>query len=210
MKNFKLITKLLLIASFIFIYSCDSESELNTDSIDNSSMGKGALKSQYDTNMLGKNAELDDPRDCCGGMIKEHIAYENLSFPNITNSFNQMYDIRDNILSKGEGSLGQIYIDAYYELSTMIKNEDINLNEIAKVSSIIPDLINVYNKMKKPNYNGVIIDDNLKNEVLQLLDVYKGKRLGDNRYQNILSAIKLDVQTLTNRDKVQIDNFLAQ
>lgn len=113
-------------------------------------------------------------------------------------------------MSKGQGTVGQIYIDAYYELSTMVKNEEVTLDELVKVSSLLPDIFEVYQKMNDSNHSGVIINDNLKVEITELLNTYKLKRTDDDRYQNLITAISKDIETLSNRDKPQINGFLSQ
>ena len=210
-KSLVIISSILLVGAITFAACSEGNEDLSI--VDNSPMGVSALSKMYSPNSSGKSGRdvaLEDPRDCCGGVLMAHIDDENLSFPVITDSFNELYDFRDNVLSKGEGTVGEIYVDAYYELSTMIKNEEVTLDELIKVSSLLPDIFEVYEKMNDPNHTGVIINDNLKAEITGLLNTYKLKRTDDNRYQNLIAAISQDVETSSNRDKPQIDGFLSQ
>lgn len=210
-KSLVIISSILFAGAIIFAACSEGNEDLNI--VDNSPLGVSALSKMYLSNSSGKSSRdvaLEDPRDCCGGVLAAHIDNENLSFPVITDSFDELYDFRDNVLSKGQGTVGQIYIDAYYELSTMIKNEEVTLDELIKVSSLLPEIFEVYEKMNDPNHIGVIINDNLKAEITELLDTYKLKRTNDDRYQGLITAISQDVETLSNRDKPQIDGFLSQ
>jgi len=188
----------------IFLFVSCSEHNNEISSFD----GNSSLKIASIDNLINinENKLQGDPRDCCGSILQDHIDQKNLTFPEISNSDTGLYAIRDNVLSKG--IRGQKYIKAYYELSSKVKNEPIKYIELTQLSSLLPGIFDAYNKFNNPNYNGVIVNTQLRDKAVNYLRLYKSKRIADKRYQDLLTALIDDIRLLANKNKGQVKQFL--
>lgn len=105
--------------------------------------------------------------------------------------------------------MGDKYIEAYYEISEILKNDqNFSVAELTDIITILPKLTSQYQKWNDVNYDGVIIDEELKNDIISIANTYKLKRAFDNRYQVLIDAIIKDIEAVTNKNKSEIKIFL--
>ena len=117
------------------------------------------------------------------------------------------YDVRDNNLSGH--STGELYINAYYYLSSNLKNEPVTMEEITKYFDILPVVTSIKGKLNDSNFNGAVITESERDKLISLVNFYKTKKVSDSNYQALLNSIIEDITSLTNRNSTQIKEFLA-
>ena len=125
----------------------------------------------------------------------------------ILSSFGMFYDVRDNNLSGH--STGELYINAYYYLSSNLKNEPVTMEEITKYFDILPVVTSIKGKLNDSNFNGAVITESERDKLISLVNFYKTKKVSDSNYQALLNSIIEDITSLTNRNSTQIKEFLA-
>ena len=136
----------------------------------------------------------------------DYMNNQNLSFPKIVDAENDLYSLRDNELLSGE--TGILYINAFYEISNLLEDKNFNINELSTLSSILPKLRTSYNNLKDVNYKGVIIDQNLLDDIIDVMDLYRTKpSQDDTRYKGLIDAIEDDITVLLNRDRKQVLDY---
>lgn len=146
------------------------------------------------------------PQDCRINVLSIFGGIKELDKAEILSSFDMFYDIRDSNLK--ETTTGELYISAYYYLSTKLKEKSVTLEEISKFVNILPVVSTIKNKLDDHNFSGIVITSNDKNKLVDLVEYYKAKKSSDAFFRSILNSIIEDINTLSNRDSQQIKDFL--
>ena len=207
----------------IFVFACTTDSHKQVE-IDNSLIASSKLKKIINGNLTSKNlirkeietaarTEVDTPggpQDCSGGDSK--IAAYNFNLHTEANMINVFLDdmriLRDGYLVTGE--TGLIYKDTYYYISTVLKDKEITVSDILKLVDIVPTVTAIYNKMSDNNFQGIVINNQDKIAIMDFINHHRTKLSGNRFHLDILDAIEQDVQNLTNRNSLQITDFLSK
>ena len=147
------------------------------------------------------------PTDCRINVLSLFTNIKELDKEKILSSFGMFYDVRDNNLSGH--STGELYINAYYYLSSNLKNEPVTMEEITKYFDILPVVTSIKGKLNDSNFNGAVITESERDKLISLVNFYKTKKVSDSNYQALLNSIIEDITSLTNRNSTQIKEFLA-
>ena len=147
------------------------------------------------------------PTDCRINLLSLFTNIKELDKEKILSSFGMFYDVRDNNLSGH--STGELYINAYYYLSSNLKNEPVTMEEITKYFDILPVVTSIKGKLNDSNFNGAVITESERDKLISLVNFYKTKKVSDSNYQALLNSIIEDITSLTNRNSTQIKEFLA-
>ena len=147
------------------------------------------------------------PTDCRINVLYLFTNIKELDKEKILSSFGMFYDVRDNNLSGH--STGELYINAYYYLSSNLKNEPVTMEEITKYFDILPVVTSIKGKLNDSNFNGAVITESERDKLISLVNFYKTKKVSDSNYQALLNSIIEDITSLTNRNSTQIKEFLA-
>lgn len=200
----------------------EGEKDLETI-IDTSPLEKGAIDNLYSHNK-GDSSNTSSKKtliaiDATGTLYvppttlcrfdgnKEFMNATNLFFSEINDSESEIYNLRDNELFNGER--GMLYINAYYEISNLLEDGNYDLSELTKLTTALPNMIQKYNDLKDPNYTGVIVNQELIDDVTEIANFYKTKGTSDNtRYQSLIDAVVADLNSLKNKDRNQVLEFL--
>ena len=140
-------------------------------------------------------------------LSSRHVKIKESDKDEILSSFGIFYDIRDNNLIGN--STGELYINAYYYLSSNLKNEPVTIEEITKYFEILPVIMSIKGKLNDNNFKGIVITESERDELINLVNYYKAKKVSDSNYQEILNSIIEDIASITNRNSSQIKEFLA-
>jgi hypothetical protein len=211
------------------IFACNSENvdkeENLTDLIDKSPISKSKLNDYYNKSKSQKSAvnEIIDagdgvnivgtrvytpPTTVCrfAGNIN-YMSSQNLVFTSISQTENVIYSLRDKELLTGNTGLS--YIKAFYEISKLQEDKNFSLKELELLSSILPKIADSYKKLNDVNYNGIIIDNQLKSEITSVINFYKTLPSKDQmRYTSLINAVEEDLENIDNRNREQILYFL--
>lgn len=147
------------------------------------------------------------PTDCRINLLGYFSKIKDLDKEKIRNSFDLFYNIRDHNLNVT--STGILYINAYYYLSSRLKDEPVTLSEIYNYFDILPVVTAISNKLNDTTYKGIIISDSESQKLIDLVKFYKTKRLNDSEYQEVLDSIITDLESISNRNADQIKAFLS-
>ncbi|WP_395042716.1 hypothetical protein [Flavobacterium sp.] len=116
------------------------------------------------------------------------------------------YDLRDNLMANYD--IGEKYIDYYYALSAYVQKTDYNVVTLYKMISTLPELNTSLEKlMSNSNNNEVIITEQLKNDMLSIINDLK-QVSNNSDYQTILNQLENDIILLSNKTKVNLVNDL--
>jgi hypothetical protein len=207
----------------IFIFACTTNSHEQVE-IDNSIVASSKLKKIINDKTTTKNlirkeietaarTEVDSPggpQDCSGGDSK--IAANNFNLVTEANLINAFLDdmrvLRDRYLLVGE--TGLTYKDTYYYISTALKDKEITISDIGKLVDIVPTVSAIYNRMSDDNFQGIVINNQDEIEIMDFINHQRTKLSGNNLHLDILDAIEQDVQNLTNRNSLQVVDFLSE
>lgn len=128
--------------------------------------------------------------------------YNNL-YENREIIFEKSYDFRDNYLSNSTN--GRKYIEYYRKLSKYsVKNNLIN-KYYKEHLKITPKAVSLaYNLQHGKKSDELIIDNNISNEVMDLIKIYRNS-LNHREIDDILNNIEKDLKKYTNKPKSVID-----
>ena len=214
------LTAIFLFGSAIFI-ACNSDSDQEEQSlnslINTSPMSESALKvvlkpvNQFArTKIVSATKVYAPPTTVCryGGNVN-YMLSQNLVFPEVSSAESFLYDLRDKELLSGETGIS--YIEAFYEISDLQEDKNFSIEELSLLSDVLPKIVNSYKNLGNENYTGVIINEQLKNEIINVMNFYKTIPTKDNdRYLALINAIQTDLELLVNRDRNQVLTFLKQ
>lgn len=201
-----------------FLFSCTDETEV----IDNSEIPKSELKSFFDISGVKEmyDASARDVHTPCEQCLDDcsmdiAIAQNMASEVNTISAFtNEMRNFRDEVLLQGE--TGIAYTNAYYELSQILLDQNLpTVSDIIEHVKIIPTVTQIEYQLINENFNGIVINNTQKKELLDFIAVYEGKINSSslsyqdkNRYLTMVNAVKTDLENITNRTNKQISDFL--
>ncbi len=69
--------------------------------------------------------------------------------------------------------------------------------------------MSIKGKLNDNNFKGIVITESERDELINLVNYYKAKKVSDSNYQEILNSIIEDIASITNRNSSQIKEFLA-
>jgi hypothetical protein len=147
-----------------------------------------------------------NPKECAAGRMSETLQENGSTFSPI--NFNLMYQFRDEFLSQYNGT--KKYINQYYHFSSFLSDK-MNLQVIIKT---INTLQNFYPVMEilldsNNNANSIVINESLKNQLLDLINDYKGLST-DSDYRQALDDLVVDVNHYSNRTVSYIVTSISQ
>jgi len=207
--------------SVFLIYNCGNEEDLLLSEIDYSIFEKSEMEQLMKVEQLikktldyGASIKIDSPPDsdpdCYESKLIMKAKVDKANKGLLKNSLitERLHGLRDDLL-RGKNT-GSAYIEAYYYLSSKLKDNSITTSEVKRFLNVIPTIVNISKKINNPNYSGVVINENEKNELINMVNYYKSKRINDSHYQKILSVIAFDINTIHNRNSTQIEKFMKQ
>jgi hypothetical protein len=220
---------LLLVVLSAITYSCSNE-ELQSE-VDLSPLKKSSLKSliseskEIRTAMKQRIKEKlvsqverkkdtppgDETEGCYLSSVENEarLTHSPSEVSNITEFNNDSRSFRDNTLQKGQ--TGLTYKDTYYYLSTYLNNDEVSLKDVNKFLTILPTVNKLYGKMEFSDNDRVVIDIQEKQEIIDFIDYISPKIQGNGSInQQIITAIKSDLDNLTNRNSKQIKQFIEE
>lgn len=205
----KFIVLALAISLSLSFFNCSND---NTEGqVDFSKVSESKLKQfMLEQETAARIIKIDSPggpTDCRINVLSLFTNIKELEKEKILSSFGMFYDIRDNNLIGN--STGELYINAYYYLSSNLKDEPVTVEEITKYFEILPVITSIKGKLNDNNFNGTVITECERNALINLINYYKTKKVTDSNYQAILNSIIEDINSLTNRNSIQIKEFLA-
>lgn len=117
-----------------------------------------------------------------------------------------LYGIRDKALAPTVK--GKAYIEQYYFLGSIDKDfTRLSLKSLMSVINIMPSIYEAYDNYMDLKYTGVIVSEQLKDDLVEVLQAYKD--LSDNKdYKTTIDGLIKDVQIVANMKKVQVNEFL--
>lgn len=205
----KIILLALAISLSLSFYNCsndNTEDQVNFSEISESKLKQLMLEKETTARII-KVDSPGGPTDCRINLLSLFSNIKELDKDKILSSFGMFYDIRDNNLIGN--STGELYINAYYYLSSNLKNEPVTVEEITKYFEILPVIMSIKDKLDDTNFKGAVITESDRDELINLVNYYKTKKVSDSNYQEILNSIIEDINSLTNRNSNQIKEFLA-
>jgi hypothetical protein len=205
----KFIVLALAISLSLSFFNCSND---NTEGqVDFSKVSESKLKQfMLEQETAARIIKVDSPggpTDCRINVLSLFTNIKELDKEKILSSFGMFYDIRDNNLIGN--STGELYINAYYYLSSNLKDEPVTVEEITKYFEILPVITSIKGKLNDSNFNGTVITESERDTLINLINYYKTKKVTDSNYQAILNSIIEDINSLTNRNSIQIKEFLA-
>lgn len=205
----KFIVLALAISLSLSFFNCSND---NTEGqVDFSKVSESKLKQfMLEQETAARIIKVDSPggpTDCRINVLSLFTNIKELEKEKILSSFGMFYDIRDNNLIGN--STGELYINAYYYLSSNLKDEPVTVEEITKYFEILPVITSIKGKLNDNNFNGTVITECERDALINLINYYKTKKVTDSNYQAILNSIIEDINSLTNRNSIQIKEFLA-
>lgn len=147
------------------------------------------------------------PTDCRINILSFFTNIKEEDKDKIISSYQMFYDIRDNNL-RGH-STGELYVNAYYYLSSDLKDEPVTMEEITNYFEILPVVASINSKLNDNTFSGIVITESERDKLINLVNYYKTKKISDSNYQALLDSIIEDINSLTNRNSSQIKEFLA-
>ena len=147
------------------------------------------------------------PTDCRINILSFFTNIKEEDKDKIISSYQMFYDIRDNNL-RGH-STGELYVNAYYYLSSDLKDEPVTMEEITNYFEILPVVASIKSKLNDNTFSGIVITESERDKLINLVNYYKTKKISDSNYQVLLDSIIEDINSLTNRNSSQIKEFLA-
>jgi len=184
------------------IYSINSNDLFQRQACTSScNSGSGSL-CQPSAGTCGNSATYEG--GCKISPIENQINIESLTQNTFAFNQTEFYSIRDEVLSNTD--LGKEYINDYYTICQFIHAEDLSLSTLGRIVSVTPKLYTAYNNYK--TNNGVIISSQLKNELKSIMLDIKSLDSGNN-YSSIIDNLVSDLEINANKNKAQIDAFLA-
>jgi hypothetical protein len=221
--------KLILLGLTMLIISCSNESNLDSELdltpisksklkilVDNSKEIRSVMQKRMNDHLVSLvERDIDTPLLPGDGCSAEKIqrkaiqTHSNLIVNNIGIFNDDTRTFRDNTLLSGE--TGITYKEVYYYLGTYLNNDEISFSDVQNFISIMPTVKNIYNRINDNSYNGVVISSNEKENILSFINSIEYK-MQDNNSNNIqlIEAVKEDISSLTNRNSLQILEFITQ
>jgi hypothetical protein len=117
-----------------------------------------------------------------------------------------LYGIRDNILMKSEK--GKKYVADYNYIGKYIDASKLSMNSLFKIVKNIPNIYSSYKKMNEADNNTIIISDDFRTDIIDIINSFK-EISNNSEYIKILNNLILDVQTVSNKDKKFVLEFLS-
>lgn len=205
----KFIVLALAISLSLSFFNCtndNTEGQIDYSKISESKLKELMLEEETSARLI-KVDTPGGPTDCRINVLSLFTNIKELDKEKILSSFGMFYDVRDNNLSGH--STGELYINAYYYLSSNLKNEPVTMEEITKYFDILPVVTSIKGKLNDSNFNGAVITESERDKLISLVNFYKTKKVSDSNYQALLNSIIEDITSLTNRNSTQIKEFLA-
>ena len=216
---------LILFLSATIIFSCSREeeellevdfSELRISRLKSLVNDSEAIKRHIKDAVMAETVRQGDtvPDDggvCPIGQMKNasNDDYSNFGAELITAFDADATLFRDNqLLRGGVGDTGFTYKEVYYYLSGVLKNESITLSELTQFVNVIPSILEIYERIKDEDYQGVVVFGNERDELLDFIEYYRLK-VNNDLDKEIIAAIKDDLNHMTNRNRSQVRAFLA-
>lgn len=209
LKMKKFIVLALAISLSLSFFNCsndNAENQVNFSKISKSKLKQFMLEKETTARII-KVDSPGGPTDCRINILSLFSNIKESDKDEILSSFRIFYDIRDNNLIGN--STGELYINAYYYLSSNLKNEPVTIEEITKYFEILPVIMSIKGKLNDNNFKGIVITESERDELINLVNYYKAKKVSDSNYQEILNSIIEDIASITNRNSSQIKEFLA-
>jgi hypothetical protein len=221
--------KVILLGLIMLIISCSNENNLDSELdltpisksklkilVDNSKEIRSVMQKRMNDHLVSLvERDIDTPLLPGDGCSAEKIqrkaiqTHSNLIVNNIGIFNDDTRTFRDNTLLSGE--TGITYKEVYYYLGTYLNNDEISFSDVQNFISIMPTVKNIYNRINDNSYNGVVISSNEKENILSFINSIEYK-MQDNNSNNIqlIEAVKEDISSLTNRNSLQILEFITQ
>ncbi|TYQ00106.1 hypothetical protein C7447_101715 [Tenacibaculum adriaticum] len=142
-----------------------------------------------------------DPGGCRMASIAVDDAFQN-NFPSVDllSKFDNYYALRDNFLNTTV--IGKKLISYYYSLSSSIDIKDFSISDYAKIVSMLPEINEAVDKINN-NRRDIVINDNLKNNFLEFIEILKTKSTS-NSYQLILNDLKSEIINLSGKNEIEL------
>jgi hypothetical protein len=103
---------------------------------------------------------------------------------------------------------GKKYVANYYYIGKYIDASKLPINSLFKIVKNIPNIYSSYKKMNDADNNTIIISDDFKTDIIDIINSFKVMS-NDKEYIRILNDLIIDVQTVSNKDKKFVLEFLS-
>ena len=172
----KFIVLALAISLSLSFFNCtndNTEGQIDYSKISESKLKQLMLEEETSARLI-KVDTPGGPTDCRINVLSLFTNIKELDKEKILSSFGMFYDVRDNNLSGH--STGELYINAYYYLSSNLKNEPVTMEEITKYFDILPVVTSIKGKLNDSNFNGAVITESERDKLISLVNFYKTKK----------------------------------
>jgi hypothetical protein len=104
-----------------------------------------------------------------------------------------LYEMRDNVLLNS--LIGEKYYRFYYYSSLLDITDQLSLSELAQIATSLPTIYSIYNRIKNSEYQSLVFTESEKNKILDVLNIYKNKKISAN-FESIINNIISDIEQL--------------
>jgi hypothetical protein len=163
----------------------------------------------------GGGLDCISPGFTCGDICPEKtLETESNQFLEIKNNYNiskilienKYYEFRDEFLMKNE--FGKKYIGIYYGMITHFKDV-LDISTITKLLSVFPDINIAIDNLMNPNYKGIIINENLRSNILSITNEMKSNTTSST-FLNTLNVFEKDFNKFSLKTSMEINNLLNE
>ena len=159
----------------------------------NSGVVRGTCTSEYNCRMYSGSCSSNSSKNALGS---SYLGY----FDD-----NLLYEIRDNVL--GNSLIGEKYYAFYYYTSLPEITDQLSVNELVEIALALPIIYNSYNKIKNSAYQNLIFTSSEKNQILNVLNIYKNKNNNAN-FEKIINSVIDDVNYLDGKTVGNLNSII--
>lgn len=165
-------------------------------------IGAGVCAGCYATLVFGSCNEsfTCKSKGICGATEISTDEKFNTNFPtvDILKNIKNYYELRDDFLYHSQ--TGKKFINYYYSLSTNLDISKLNISDFSLIISLLPDIDKAIENILDEKKDNIIIDDDLKNKVLNLINRL-GNKSTDLYSHLILNDMKEEIVNLSFKKK---------
>jgi len=100
------------------------------------------------------------------------------------------------------------YIEEYYYISDLkIDYSKLSIGELYDIFKIAPKIYDAYDNIKNSKFNGIIVNEELKTEIIELLNTFK-KLSNNTKYITIIEGLIKDTEKIVNKNREQVIEFM--
>jgi hypothetical protein len=153
----------------------------------NSGVVRGSCTSSNNCNMYSGGGSCSASIISDGGLPTEYSSLVNK---------NIMYEIRDNLL--GNSIIGEKYYAFYYYSSLGEITTQLSISEQIQIATTLPIIYDVYDKIKNSKYDKIVFTESEKNQLINVLNIYRTKNISDN-FAIIIDSVIKDINALSGK-----------